>query len=170
MINSNSPKSLVKAPARRRVMFAALAGAVSLVVAPAVLAASRPGSLPPVEVFKSPSCGCCGAWVAHLEREGFTVTVTEVADVSAARARLGMPDALASCHTATVGGYVLEGHVPAREIKKLLADKPAALGLAVPGMPLGSPGMEAGKRQAAYDVLLVSRAGKAMPFASYPGQ
>ncbi len=96
--------------------------------------------------------------------------VTEVADVGAARARLGMPDALASCHTATVGGYVLEGHVPAREVKKLLADKPNALGLAVPGMPLGSPGMEMGSKQAAYDVLLVSRDGKSAPFATYPAK
>lgn len=149
-------------------MFVALAGALSVVVAPSVFASTRLAPLPPVEVFKNPSCGCCGAWVAHLEREGFTVKVTEVPDVGAARARLGMPDALASCHTATVGGYVLEGHVPAREVKKLLADKPAALGLAVPGMPLGSPGMEMGAKQAAYDVLLVGRDGKAVVFAAYP--
>lgn len=112
MTNSKSPKSLAKTAARRRVMFAALAGALGVMVAPSVFASARLAPLPPVEVFKNPSCGCCGAWVAHLEREGFTVKVTEVADVGAARARLGMPDALASCHTATVGGYVLEGHVP----------------------------------------------------------
>lgn len=151
-------------------MLLALAGAVSVVAAPSVFAAARLAMLPPVEVFKSPTCGCCGAWIAHLEREGFTVKVTEMADVGVARARLGMPDALASCHTATVAGYVLEGHVPAREVKKLLVDKPAALGLAVPGMPLGSPGMEMGKRQAAYEVLLVSRDGKSAPFASYPAR
>jgi hypothetical protein len=103
-----------------------------------------------------------------MEREGFTVKVTEVEDVSAERARLGMPSRVASCHTATVAGYVLEGHVPAREVKKLLVEKPAAVGLAVPGMPRGSPGMEVGGRQDAYDVLLVARNGTTTPFVSYP--
>jgi hypothetical protein len=143
------------------------AGAALGAVSPAALAGSSI-ALPAVEVFKSPYCGCCAAWVTHMERAGFTVKVTPVEDVGAARARLGMPANLASCHTATVGGYVLEGHVPAREVKLLLERKSPALGLAVPGMPAGSPGMEAGPRQDAYQVLLVARDGKTAPFAAYP--
>jgi len=126
------------------------------------------GNFPVVEVFKSPYCGCCGAWVEHMEHAGFTVKVTPVEDVNASRAQLGMPATYGSCHTAKVGGYLLEGHVPAQDVKKLLADKPAAVGLAVPGMPLGSPGMEAGGRQDAYDVLLVKEDGKASTFTQYP--
>jgi hypothetical protein len=103
-----------------------------------------------------------------MEREGFSVKVTEVADVGAERARLGMPDAFASCHTAKVGGYLLEGHVPAQDVKKLLRDKPAARGLAVPGMPVGSPGMEMGSRQDAFDVMMVLPSGAGKVFAHYP--
>ena len=95
---------------------------------------------PEVQVFKSPTCGCCGAWVEHLRAAGLGVKVTEVDDTSAARKRLGMPERYGSCHTATVGGYVLEGHVPAAEVKRLLATRPKAVGLAVPGMPPSSPG------------------------------
>jgi len=98
-------------------------------------------TLPQVEVFKSPYCGCCGAWVAHMKAAGFDVKVTQVTDTTAARKRLGLSDAFGSCHTATVAGYVLEGHVPAAEVKRLLASKPPALGLAVPGMPPSSPGI-----------------------------
>lgn len=159
-----SPKSSVN---RRRVL-SLLACAVGAACLPHAFAGTQ--SLPLVEVFKSPTCGCCAAWVAHMEREGFQVKVTEVADVGVARARLGIPDTVASCHTATVGRYVLEGHVPAREVKKLLTEKPAALGLAVPGMPMGSPGMEMGQRQAAYDVLLVKNTGAATPYANYPAR
>ena len=103
-------------------------------------------SLPRVEVFKSAYCGCCGAWVDHMKAAGFAVKVTLVEDTTAARKRLGMPDAFGSCHTATVAGYVLEGHVPADLIMKLVKEHPAVAGLAVPGMPMGSPGMEQGGR------------------------
>lgn len=141
------------------------AGAMLAVVAiPAMAAAPLPG----VEVFKSPTCGCCGAWVDHLRKAGFQVKVNEVNDTTAARKRLGMPDRLGSCHTATVGGYVVEGHVPADEIKRLLAMKPKAVGLAVPAMPVGSPGMEYGDRQDPYDVFLVDRNGRETVFAKYP--
>lgn len=125
-------------------------------------------ALPAVQVFKSKACGCCGAWVEHMRHAGFTVTVTDVDDTTAARKRLGMPDRFGSCHTATVGGYVLEGHVPAGEVKRLLEAGPRAVGLAVPGMPPGAPGMELGKRKDPYEVLLIDHAGRDSVYASYP--
>ncbi|MCZ0964498.1 DUF411 domain-containing protein [Paracoccus benzoatiresistens] len=98
--------------------------------------------LPLVTVSKDPSCGCCNGWVAHLEAAGFPVRVAESADLDGLKQRLGVPAALASCHTAEVDGYVVEGHVPATAIRRLLAERPDATGLAVPGMPAGSPGMD----------------------------
>lgn len=122
-----------------------------------------------VEVWKSPSCGCCKDWVAHLEGNGFKVKVHDEGNTDA-RVRLGMPIRYGSCHTALVDGYVLEGHVPAREIGRLLKEKPAALGLAVPAMPVGSPGMdgpEYGGRKDPYDVLLVRRDGTSAVYQPY---
>ena len=121
---------------------------------------------PKVEVFKSASCGCCGAWVEHMRQNGFHVTTHDVADVSAQRRKLGMPDRLGSCHSAKVGGYAIEGHVPAADIRRLLKEKPNALGLAVPSMPPGSPGMES-SRPIPYDPLLVARDGTTRVFASH---
>ena len=95
--------------------------------------------LPAVQVFKSPTCGCCGAWVDHMKAAGFAVTVTEVDDTSVARRKHGLPDRFGSCHTAVVAGYAVEGHVPANDVKKLLAIKPLAIGLAVPGCPWAHP-------------------------------
>ena len=92
-----------------------------------------------VDVYKSPYCGCCGKWVEHLRQAGFDVRTHDVNDVPAARQRLGMPEHLGSCHTAKVAGYVVEGHVPAADIQRLLKEKPKAIGLAVPSMPPGSP-------------------------------
>jgi len=149
---------------RRRNFLSLAAGAASLVAISPVAATA----LPQVEVFKSPHCECCGAWVEHMKAAGFNVKVSLVNDTTAARKRLGMPDKFGSCHTATVGGYVLEGHVPAAEVKKLLAAKPAAVGLAVPGMPPGSPGMEVGARQDPYHVFLIGKSGRETVFASYP--
>jgi len=123
---------------------------------------------PQVQVFKSAACGCCGAWVEHMRAAGFSVQVTEVTDTTAARRRLGLPDRLGSCHTATVGGYALEGHVPAAEVKRLLATRPRAVGLAVPGMPPSSPGMDVPGRSDPYEVLLVDASGQARVFARYP--
>ena len=126
-------------------------------------------SAPLVEVWKDPSCGCCKDWVKHLEANGFAVRVFETGN-TAARTRLGLPAKFGSCHTASVGGYVVEGHVPAREIQRLLKDRPAALGLAVPAMPVGSPGMdgpEYGGRRDPYDVLLVQRDGRSAVYQSY---
>jgi hypothetical protein len=123
-------------------------------------------SAPKVEVFKSASCGCCGAWVEHMRQNGFQVIAHDVGDVPAERKKLGMPDRLGSCHSAKVGGYVIEGHVPAADIRRLLKEKPKALGLAVPSMPPGSPGME-GPRAIPYDTLLVARDGTTRVFASH---
>jgi hypothetical protein len=121
-----------------------------------------------VQVYKNPSCDCCTAWVTHLKAAGFSVGVTETEDTIAVRRHLGMPDRFGSCHTATVQGYVLEGHVPSLEVKRLLAMKPAAIGLAVPAMPVGSPGMEYGDRKDPYHVFLIDRKGHGTVFASYP--
>lgn len=150
---------------RRRSLLVALIGGAGL--APGSVLGQRV-TLPRVEVFKSPTCGCCGAWVDHLRAAGFPVDVTSVDDTRAARQRLGMPDEFGGCHTASVDGYVLEGHVPAAEAKRLLALRPAAVGLAVPGMPVGSPGMEVGTRRDPYQVLLVDRRGRSSVFARYP--
>jgi hypothetical protein len=122
-----------------------------------------------VEVWKDPNCGCCKDWVTHLESSGFAVKVNESGN-DAMRAKLGMPQKLGSCHTALVGVYAIEGHVPASDIRRLLKDKPAAVGLSVPGMPVGSPGMDSpvyGKRRDPYDVLLVLKSGESRVYASY---
>ena len=111
-------------------------------------------ALPVIEVYKSASCGCCSAWIEHLEANGFTVRAKNVEMPAQYRKLAGIPDALGSCHTGLVNGYAIEGHVPASDIKQLLREKPKAKGLAVPAMPMGSPGME-GPRKDAYDVLLV---------------
>lgn len=131
-----------------------------------VVPASRTAS--DVVVHKSPTCGCCSAWVEHLRSEGFSVEVRDSDDLEPLKARLGVPVAQRSCHTAEVGGYFVEGHVPAGDIKRLLAERPAARGLAVPGMPLGSPGMEVpGGHIEPYDVELVSRDGATRPYARH---
>ncbi len=106
-----------------------------------------------LKVYKSPWCGCCGKWVDHVRAGGFAVKVEEVEDVDPIKARLGVPEELASCHTAEVDGYVVEGHVPVTDIRRLLAERPDARGLAVPGMPMGSPGME-GDVKEPYNVLI----------------
>ena len=148
---------------QRRRFVAAIAAAFA---APAV---AKQHAAPLVEVWKDPSCGCCKDWIKHLEANGFAVRVFETGN-AAARSRLGLPAKFGSCHTASVGGYVVEGHVPAREIQRLLKDRPAALGLAVPAMPVGSPGMdgpEYGGRRDPYDVLLVQRDGRSAVYQSY---
>lgn len=121
---------------------------------------------PVIEVYKSATCGCCEGWVKHLQDSGFTVKTHDVANPSDYREKFGMPQALASCHTATVQGYVIEGHVPASDIKQLLAQRPKAKGLAVPSMPLGSPGMD-GPRSDPYDVLLVQADGRYSSYHHY---
>ena len=134
-------------------------------VAP-VAAADQPTS---VEVWKSATSKCCGAWVKHLEANGFAVTVND-ADTSvlaALKRQAGISDKLASCHTAKIGGYVVEGHVPSSDIKRLVTERPDAIGLTVPGMPVGSPGMEQGDEFEPYDVLLIKKDGATEVFAKH---
>ncbi|MBF5004607.1 DUF411 domain-containing protein [Diaphorobacter sp. NR2-3-3-1] len=133
-----------------------IAASLALAAVPAL--ASKPEKIA-VEVWKDPNCGCCVDWIKHMEDNGFTVTVHDSGNTTA-RAKLGLPTRLGSCHTALVGNYLLEGHVPASDVHKLLKQKPKALGLTVPGMPVGSPGMDGpdyGGRKDPYDVLLVTR-------------
>ena len=140
-----------------------LTGAAALT--PNLMAQTRPK----VEVWKDPDCGCCKDWVSHLEANGFQVSVHDSGNAQA-RTRLGVPDKLGSCHTGQVGGYALEGHVPARDIKRLLKERPKAVGLAVPGMPVGSPGMDGPEyqgRKDPYDVLLIQANGSSKVYQSY---
>ncbi len=128
------------------------------------------GTLPKLVVWKGPQCGCCKDWMAHLQQQGFQVEAHDDGN-SAARARLKVPLALGSCHTAQVGGYAIEGHVPAREIKRLLKEKPDAIGLVVPGMPVGSPGMDGpayGGRKDPFEVLLLRKDGSTQLYQAYP--
>ena len=122
--------------------------------------------LPAVDVYKNPSCGCCGEWVEHMRKNGFQVRVHETADLSAARRKTGMPELYASCHSARIGAYALEGHIPASDIKRLLKEQPKALGLAVLAMPPGSPGME-GSQPVPYASLLIQADGSNRIFARH---
>lgn len=123
---------------------------------------------PAVVVYKSPLCGCCAKWVDHMRASGFAVTVHDTADVTPVKAAHGVTEQLASCHTALVGGYVVEGHVPAEDVQRLLREHPAIAGLAAPGMPMGSPGMEMpGMSGDRYDVVAFERSGATRIFASH---
>jgi hypothetical protein len=124
---------------------------------------------PTIEVYKSAQCGCCGDWIAHLQDNGFTVKAHDVANPSDYREKFGIPQELGSCHTGMIGGYAIEGHVPAREIRRLLAERPRASGLAVPAMPVGAPGMIVGERRDPYDVLLVAANGRHTVYQHYSG-
>lgn len=115
--------------------------------------------LPVIAVYKDPGCVCCAKWIRHLSANGFVVTARDSTDMASVKRTMGVPDALQSCHTAVVGKYVVEGHVPAAAIKKLLVEKPAVMGLAVPGMPVGSPGMEGSPKQP-YNIIAFERDGK----------
>lgn len=120
-----------------------------------------------VVMYKNPNCQCCTKWAAHLEEAGFTVTENPTGELAAVKSDYGVPYNLASCHTAVIDGYVVEGHVPVKEVKRLLDERPDAIGLAVPGMPIGSPGMEQGNRTEPYDVVLFDEDGNRDTFASY---
>ena len=148
-------------PTRRRAL-AVLAAAF------APLGAARAAG-PTLEVWKTPTCGCCADWVAHMETAGFAPVVFDVdgATMSELKRRIGLTPDRASCHTAFVHGYLVEGHVPAEDVLRLLAERPDAAGLAVPGMPIGSPGMEMGDERERYDVLLLRRDGRAEVFATH---
>ena len=151
---------------RRRQLIAVLPLAGAAMAAPGVV---RAATGTPIEVWKDPHCGCCHDWISHMQANGFSATIHDTGN-NAVRARLGLPQKLGSCHTALVGGYLIEGHVPASDVRTLLQQKPNALGLAVPGMPMGSPGMDGAaynNRRDPYDVLLVARDGTTSVFKSY---
>jgi hypothetical protein len=134
-----------------------------------LLAADSEGGSPAIEVWKSTTCECCGSWVKHLEANGFAVKVN-AADplmLDHLKKQAGITDKLAACHTAKIDGYVIEGHVPGTDIKRLIAERPEAIGLTVPGMPMGSPGMEQGGKFDSYDVLLIKKDGTTEIFASH---
>ena len=135
---------------------------IALLSVGAVFAQSTLG----IEVYKNQYCGCCHEWIAHLQKNGFKVTANDVPDTAPVRESLGIPVKLGSCHTAKIGGYAIEGHVPAADIKRLLKEKPKAIGLAVPGMPAGSPGMESPNPQP-YNTLLVMKDGSTKVWAKH---
>lgn len=120
-----------------------------------------------MKVYKSPSCGCCGDWVDHMEENGFEVDVTDTNNMNQVKMDAGLNPQLASCHTAFVGDYVIEGHVPAADVRRLMEEQPNAHGLSVPGMPMGSPGMDIGDRKDHYQVLLFNKAGQTRVFAEH---
>lgn len=157
-----SRSSVSEPPSRRRVLFAAAA----LVVAGGCAQAAPVRQL---VVYKTPYCGCCKAWVAQMRRAGFEPMVREVEDLGPVRAEHGVPFVLSSCHTALIGGYVVEGHVPPADVARLLKERPKAIGLAVPGMPLGSPGMETprGDKEPFTTLLLLDRSGRTRVFAEH---
>lgn len=136
-------------------------------VAAALMIAGTAANAASMTVMKSPSCGCCSKWVEHVRAHGFDVNVVNVEDIMAVKAKAGIPEKLTSCHTTKVGGYVVEGHVPAADIKKLLAQKPKARGIAVAGMPAGSPGMEAGPFKQPYETILIKADGSTSVFARH---
>jgi hypothetical protein len=152
---------------RREFVRASLVAVAAVSTAHELLAQRTPVDAPiKMTVYKSASCGCCKEWVTHVEKNGFTPTVHDLPDAALASTKktIGIPDKLQSCHTAVVGAYWIEGHVPADLIQKLLTDKPALLGLAAPGMPQGSPGMEMGTKEA-YDVIALDKTGKTRVYA-----
>ena len=140
-----------------------LGGAAVAFAAPALAAPEKR-----LVVYKTPTCGCCGGWVAHMRRAGWTVEDVVRDDLTPIRARLGVPDSLASCHTAVAGRYAIEGHVPAADVDRLLRERPAARALAAPGMPAGSPGMEAAGRQP-YRTILLMNDGSTRVFGRHNG-
>jgi len=159
------------APLSRRDWLArALGGAALLALSGrAALAELAPsGALPTVTVHKDRSCTCCEKWIAHMRASGFTVTVRDEANIDAVKDQLGVPAAVRSCHTALVGGYLVEGHVPAADVKRLLAQRMKVVGLAVPGMPTGTPGMEIpGRAAETYQVLSFDSRGGTKVFAKH---
>jgi hypothetical protein len=151
-------RAMACSPTRRSALML-IAGAAALPAAALPAAARAAPRDQVITVHKDPSCGCCSGWVAHLQAAGFTVNAIDTRELDTIKARLGVPDDLAACHTAQVAGYIVEGHVPAAALARLLSEKPDAAGLAVPGMPIGSPGMEGGAPEP-YDVILFGAAGR----------
>ena len=140
--------------------------ACGLVLAVILLVSCRSADPGTITVYKTPTCGCCGKWIEHLEAGGFAVEAIDVENVGQIKKKNGVPAELASCHTALVDGYVIEGHVPAEDVKRLLEERPEIAGLAVPAMPIGSPGME-GPNPEPYDVIAFTEEGSAHTYASH---
>lgn len=140
------------------------ADATTVASAERTAASSTDQELPTILVYKSPTCGCCNGWIEHLEAAGFTVDARDVRDIMSIKVDAGVPTPMSSCHTALVDGYVVEGHVPAEHVKRLIADDPEIAGIAVPGMPVGSPGME-GPNAQPYQILSFTRDGQAAVYA-----
>ncbi len=143
---------------------------ISLAAVAASLAGTRAGraaALPPVMAYRNPGCGCCEKWAERMKQAGFTVSIADDPALDTRRSGLGVPAPLASCHTALIGDYIIEGHVPPEDILSLLDKRPAALGLAVPGMPMGSPGMETDGAADSYDTLLMAADGTWSVYASH---
>lgn len=149
----------------RRQAALAVAAAVALVGGPFWVGAGETPE-PKAMVYKTATCGCCSKWIEHLEASGFEVESKNVPNVTPVKRMNGVPMNLASCHTAIIGGYFVEGHVPAEDVKRLLADRPDVVGLAVPDMPMGSPGME-GPKPEAYSVLAVNKDGSVEVFSRH---
>lgn len=151
---------------RRHVM----SGAASLISLGILPGRTFAQDLETIEVFKTAACGCCHDWIVHLKDAGFAVTAQDLEYDALAdlKQMAGVPEGLVSCHTGRIAGYVIEGHVPAADIRRLLVERPAAIGLSVPGMPFGSPGMGPEDQREAYDVILIGRDGATMVFESYP--
>jgi hypothetical protein len=147
-----------------------LSGAASLISLGILPDQTFAQDLETIEVFKTATCGCCHDWIAHLKDAGFAVTAQDLEYDALAdlKQTAGVPEGLVSCHTGRIAGYVIEGHVPATDIRRLLVERPAAIGLSVPGMPFGSPGMGPEDQREAYDVILIGRDGATNVFASYP--
>ena len=147
-----------------------LSGASSLISLGILPGRTFAQDLETIEVFKTATCGCCHDWIAHLKDAGFAVTAQDLEYDALAdlKQTAGVPEGLVSCHTGRIAGYVIEGHVPAADIRRLLVERPAAIGLSVPGMPFGSPGMGPEDQREAYDVILFGRDGATNVFASYP--
>ena len=149
----------------KKISFWALAALGTAVILARVVLAQAP---PTISVLRDPGCGCCLNWVAHLQKAGFKVTIAESPEMEAVKNRRGVPKAARSCHTGVIDGYVIEGHVPAGDIQRLLKERPAIAGLAVPGMPAGSPGMEVSSGHVQpYDVVAFDKAGKTTVFSSH---
>lgn len=153
----------------RRILIAVASVAfVAAFIAARMTASQQTAAGPLVEVFKSATCGCCSKWVDHMRANGFTVRATDVPDLQPIKSSRGVPRELQSCHTSIVGGYVVEGHVPAADVRRLLKEKPAVAGIAVGGMPVGSPGMEFNDlKPQAYDVMSFDKAGKTAVYAKH---
>lgn len=137
---------------------------IALAIAGSSAAIAAP--MPTVDVYKSPSCGCCGKWVDHMKQAGFKVQIHEMQDPSTMRAKAGIPDSYGSCHTAMVGGYTVEGHVPPADVQRLLRERPAAIGLSAPGMPASAPGMDM-PGKTAFQTLLITKNGSSKIFAQH---